>query len=119
MLTIETKRETVVKYSLHIELDLDEINKILVDPRDFQKQLRTFRNSFSPKRSTWSTDGHAHGDPPNKVRSKKTAPAKAGGEFVECPKCHEMFKPRGLMIHLRSCTGESASPRSAASVDLE
>ncbi len=76
MWKIEPKRETIVKYSLHIELDLDEINKILVDPRDFQKQLRIMRNSFTPRRANYATDGHAHGDPQNEKRNaKKITPA--------------------------------------------
>ena len=107
MWTIEPKRETIVKYSVTITLDLDEINKILVDPSDFQRQLRVIRNSFEPKRKNFASDGQAHGSPPNKKHSKKK---RAGAQKATLP---EM--PQGL--HAISET-PSALPRQPRSIRL-
>ena len=117
MWQIEPKRETVVKYSVVVTLDLDEINKILVDPRDFQRELRTLRNSFAPRRATFANDGHAHGDPPNKKHSKKNGSASVKSQ--RCPKCKRVFTR--LAKHTPYCQGPDplASKTAAVSPDIE
>ncbi len=99
MFTIEPKTETIVKHSVVVTLDEEEIASILVDPRAFQKHLRQIKRLWS-KRSAWSKTGQADQRPGR--RAKKDAEKKSGG-LETCPKCGLTFKR--LASHLRACQG--------------
>ncbi len=98
MFIIEPKTETIVKHSVVVTLDEEEIASILVDPRAFQKNLRQIKKLWS-KRSAWSHTGHAD---QRHTRIKKESEKKSGG-LETCPKCGLTFKR--LASHLRACQG--------------
>src|SRR5512139_3714334 len=91
MLHIEPIEEVITKRKLIVEIDEDEIAKILVDARPFQKQLRQERAKWSGSRAVRKA-----------VHPK--AVKKEGKPGVKCPKCHKVFKALGR--HLSVCTGD-------------
>lgn len=113
MLHIEPIEEVITKRKLIVEIDEDEIAKILVDARPFQKQLRQERAKWSQSRAAFSLNG----DHPHRKRAvRKTVEKKLGKPGVKCPKCHKVFKALGR--HLSVCTGDKdpfgAAARSVA-----
>jgi hypothetical protein len=116
---IETKeeKETLITRSLALTLTEAEVNAILIDPRKFQKALRTARNAWYGTEAKWSATGHgpnADGLP----RKGKTKPTQKAGKTSEkkikaasapqiCPHCRESFKR--LAKHLPSCPERTAS----------
>ena len=113
MWSIEPHREEIVKYSVTVTLDEDEITKILVNPKDFLAQLRSIRAQWH-RGASWAATGHAslNGHKPRKVVAKNAA----GKRLWRCPKCHKFFRSPGR--HLAACRGEKDPlARSALPVD--
>jgi hypothetical protein len=114
---IETKEETetLVTRSIALTLTEAEVNAILVDPRKFQKALRTARNAWYGTAAKWSATGHADGlprqgkskvKPAKKTVEKKSRAATTGAPQI-CPHCRESFKR--LAKHLPSCSERPTS----------
>jgi hypothetical protein len=100
MLQIEPIEEVITKRKLIVTIDEDEIAKILVDPRPFQKMLRKQKTAWSGTHRNWASDGHAtRPQRARKAAEKKTVKIRG----VKCPKCHKVFKALGR--HVASCTG--------------
>jgi|MudIll2142460700_1097286.scaffolds.fasta_scaffold00120_21 hypothetical protein len=116
MLHIEPIEEIVTTRKLVVTLDEDDIAKILVDPRAFQKALRQEKSKWNGVRQSWSDTGHAT---TGAKRSRKTAEKKSGKvRGVKCPKCHKVFKALGR--HAATCTGNKdlfASVRAPSPLD--
>lgn len=102
MLKIEPIEEVITKRKLIVEIDEDEIAKILVDARPFQKQLRQERAKWSSGHGAFSLNGHQ----PHRKRAVKKASEKKSGRVrgVRCPKCYRVFKRLGR--HVQTCTGQ-------------
>lgn len=111
MLHIEPVEEVVTKRKLVIEIDEDEIAKILVDPRGFQKELRKQKSKwYGP--AAYMNNGHVRA---KKAKAARKATENKSGKVsgVKCPKCHMIFKRLGR--HASTCTGNK-DPLSSARV---
>lgn len=107
MLHIEPIEEVITKRKVVVEMDEDEIAKILVDARNFQKELRKQRSKwYGP--AAYMNNGQVRAKRAKAAR-KATHPkaVKKSGKVrgVKCPKCHRVFKALGR--HASTCTGNN------------
>ena len=116
MFQIEPIEEVITRRKVMVTLDEDEIAKVLVDPREFQKALRAQKTAWNGHRSVWSATGHANA---RRAAKKATRPKAAEKKMtgVKCPKCHKVFKKLGR--HVASCTGNRDPLASALPSALE
>jgi hypothetical protein len=95
MLQIEPIEEVVTKRKVVVTIDENEMAKILVDARPFQKMLRKQKSAWRDDgRSTWSASGHADGN----SRTKKQAAqvAQKGKGRLQCQwGCGKRFQQAG------------------------
>lgn len=102
MFTIEPKRETIVKYSVTVTLDEEEIARILVDAKPFQAQLRGIRSGWHA-RVRWTTIPKKNSARGGRPKGPKHFKEPVAGRLTPCPKCGQKFKR--LARHLVSCDG--------------
>jgi hypothetical protein len=93
MYNIEPKQTTVIHRSVVITLDEDEIAQILVDPRKFQKELRSVKSMWSNSVSTWSATGQAP-----KASEKKMGRGRT--PKIPCEVCGKLVGAQGMHKHL-------------------
>ena len=95
MLQIEPIEKVITQRSLVVTMDEEEIAKILVDARPFQKALRQ-------QKSAWYHNGAWQARETKTIHPKDVV-KKAGTRGVKCPKCGKSFKALGR--HLSVCMG--------------
>ncbi len=106
MLQIEPIEEVVKQRRVVVTIDEDDIAKILVDPRPFQKMLRKQKSAWNGGHSTWSATGHADGRSRTKRNGKKVAKSgpKAQGRLKCQWGCGKRFKQEGWKVrHEQEC----------------